>query len=925
MNRSHPADAGALPVDAELAPEAMPRPATAPVPSAQTAAEEQATGTDFDALARLSSDAVLLTVEGRVVRANPAAARLMNAQAPEQLEGVQLAGLIHPDDVGQAVPRLARMVSGGLGAQPVEHRLVRADYTHVLVASEAAACEHEGQPAVMLVLREAGSRHALERHAVQARAEALQARRLLASENAVLAQLASNATLSTVLRHLCLYVEQVYPNAMAAVLLLAEDNPDESQTLRVAAAPTLPAAYAATLENSPVGPDAGACGCAVYLGNAALIGDIATDPRWQHERTAALAAGFAAAWALPIRSSRGDKLGVLTLFYRQPCLPSEEELNFLDDVTHLAGVAIQKDTIERGLAESEARYRLAISHLNEGVLIQSLDGVVLAANASAERILRVRAGQLVGRNRLDPLQRVIDEDGNEIAHDVLPSQLVKRSGEPILGRVYGLLLKTGELVWIRENIIPIRRHGEPVPSSIMLSFADITDIKRAEQRLRHLAAHDALTGLTNRSFFIAHLEAAIERARDESRELGLFFLDLDRFKSVNDTAGHACGDTLLQSAAARLTDCIGPGDVIARLGGDEFVILIEQRVEGKRIALLAERLLLTMREPFDTVNGRYYLGVSIGVALYPHDGISGSDLLRSADAAMYRAKQNGRNRAQFYTAELNARLQRRYLLENALRDARENNELQLVYQPKYDLASHRIVGAEALLRWNSAKLGAISPVEFIPVAEETGLIVPIGEWVLRRACEQATTWYEALGYDFRMAVNLSARQFQAGDVVPMIEQTLAETGLPPTALEVEITESLLMGGADEVRPMFDALTAQGIRISIDDFGTGYSSLSYLQRFPIINVKIDRSFITGIPHDPDSVALTEAIVAMARALGMTVTAEGVEDADQVEFLAKAGCQEIQGYYIGKPVTAEGFDRLLRAHLSVVDAGVRAALG
>lgn len=882
-------------------------------------------GTDFDALARLSSDAVLLTMEGRVVRANPTAARLMNAQAPEQLEGAQLAGLIHPDDVGQAVPRLARMVSGGLPAQPVEHRLVRADYTHVLVASEAAACEHEGQPAVMLVLREAGSRHALERHAVQARAEALQARRLLASENAVLAQLASNATLSTVLRHLCLYVEQVYPNAMAAVLLLDTDNPDESQSLRVAAAPTLPAAYAATLENSPVGPDAGACGCAVYLGNAALIGDIATDPRWQHERTAALAAGFAAAWALPIRSSRGDKLGALTLFYRQPGLPSEEELNFLDDVTHLAGVAIQKDTIERGLAESEERYRLAISHLNEGVLIQNPDGVVLAANASAERILRVRAGQLVGRNRLDPLQRVIDEDGNEVAHDVLPSQLVKRSGEPILGRVYGLLLKTGELIWIRENIIPIRRHGEPMPSSIMLSFADITDIKRAEQRLRHLAAHDALTGLTNRSFFIAHLESAIERARDESRELALFFLDLDRFKSVNDTAGHACGDTLLQSAAARLTDCIGPGDVIARLGGDEFVILIEQRVEGKRIALLAERLLQTMREPFDTVNGRYYLGVSVGVALYPHDGISGSDLLRSADAAMYRAKQNGRNRAQFYTAELNARLQRRYLLENALRDALENNELQLVYQPKYDLASHRIVGAEALLRWNSAKLGAISPVEFIPVAEETGLIVPIGEWVLRRACEQAVTWYEALGYDFRMAVNLSARQFQAGDVVPMIEQTLAETGLPPTALEVEITESLLMGGADEVRPMFDALTAQGIRISIDDFGTGYSSLSYLQRFPISNVKIDRSFITGIPGDPDSVALTEAIVAMARALGMTVTAEGVEDADQVEFLAKAGCQEIQGYYIGKPVTADGFDRLLRAHLSVVDAGVRAALG
>ena len=915
MTQFLPAQAGASPTDVAPGPGAVQRPA------AMAGAMTEARGTDFDALSRLSSDAVLLTVDGRVVRANPAAARLLGAQDPVQLAGLQLAGLIHPDDVAQVVPRLAGMVSSGVSAQPVEHRLVRADYTHVLVASEAAACEHEGQPAVMIVLREAVSRHALERHAVQARAEALHARRLLASENAVLAQLASNATLSTVLRHLCLYVEQVYPNAMSALLLLDAD----SQTLSVAAAPTLPAAYAATLENNPVGPDAGACGCAVYLGDTVLIDNIATDPRWQRERTAALAAGFVSAWALPIRSSRGDKLGVLALFYRQPCMPVEEEQHFLDDVTHLAGVAIQKDNVERGLAESEERYRLAISNLHEGVVIMSPDGVVQAANASAERILRVRPGQLVGRNRLDPIQRVVDEDGKEVGLTMMPSGQVLRTGEPIFGRVYGLLLKTGELMWVRQNIIPIRRHAEPTPSSVMLSFADITDIKRAEQRLRHLAAHDALTGLTNRSFFIAHLESAIESARDESRELALFFLDLDRFKSVNDTAGHACGDTLLQSAAARLTDCIGPGDMIARLGGDEFVILIDQRVEGKRIALLAERLLQAMREPFDTVNGRYYLGVSIGVALYPHDGISGSDLLRSADAAMYRAKQNGRNRAQFYTAELNARLQRRYMLENALRDARDNNELQLVYQPKYDLASHRIVGAEALLRWNSAKLVAISPVEFIPVAEETGLIVPIGEWVLRRACEQAVVWHEALGYDFRMAVNLSARQFQAGDVVPMIEQTLADTGLPPAALEVEITESLLMGGADEVRPMFDALTAQGIRISIDDFGTGYSSLSYLQRFPISNVKIDRSFITGIPGDPDSVALTEAIVAMARALGMTVTAEGVEDADQVEFLAKAGCQEIQGYYIGKPVTAEGFDRLLRAHLSVVDAGVRAALG
>ncbi|MCL6470930.1 MAG: GAF domain-containing protein, partial [Ralstonia sp.] len=405
MTQFLPAQAGASPADVAPSPEAAQRPV-----AVTAGAMAEGRNTDFDALSRLSSDAVLLTVDGRLVQANPAAARLLGAQDPAQLAGLQLAGLIHPDDVAQVVPRLAGMVSSGVSAQPVEHRLVRADYTHVLVASEAAACEHEGQPAVMLVLREAVSRHALERHAVQARAEALHARRLLASENAVLAQLASNATLSTVLRHLCLYVEQVYPNAMSALLLLDAG----SQTLRVAAAPTLPAAYAATLENSPVGPEAGACGCAMYLGDTVFIDSIATDPRWQRERTAALAAGFASAWALPIRSSRGDKLGVLALFYRQPCMPVEEEQHFLDDVTHLAGVAIQKDNVERGLAESEERYRLAISNLHEGVVIMSPDGVVQAANASAERILRVRPGQLVGRNRLDPIQRVVDEYGKEI-------------------------------------------------------------------------------------------------------------------------------------------------------------------------------------------------------------------------------------------------------------------------------------------------------------------------------------------------------------------------------------------------------------------------------------------------------------------------------------------------------------------------------
>ena len=363
------------------------------------------------------------------------------------------------------------------------------------------------------------------------------------------------------------------------------------------------------------------------------------------------------------------------------------------------------------------------------------------------------------------------------------------------------------------------------------------------------------------------------------------FLDLDRFKHVNDTSGHDAGNELLQTVVTRLAACAGTEHLLARLGGDEFVILVEGFVEISGLSQLAQQILQTMAEPFRLNGYEFYLGVSIGISLFPEDVRDATTLLRAADAAMYLAKESERHNAQFFTATLNQRIEHRYLLEKHLRHGLEHKQFSLYYQPRIDLQSGRIVGAEALLRWDVEGVGPVGPIgpaDFIPIAEETGLIVPIGQWVLEQACQQAVLWRAALFPDFLMAVNLSPRQFQDRHLPDMIRETLIQTGLPASALELEITESLLMIESENLLPIFSSLTALGVRFSLDDFGTGYSALSYLQRFPLSTLKIDLSFISGTPHNRDSVALTLAIIAMARALQLRVTAEGVEQRSQMDF-------------------------------------------
>ena len=433
--------------------------------------------------------------------------------------------------------------------------------------------------------------------------------------------------------------------------------------------------------------------------------------------------------------------------------------------------------------------------------------------------------------------------------------------------------------------------------------------KRAEQGLSYLAQYDKLTGLANRELFRERLNRAMIRADRNKSLAALMFLDLDRFKNINDTLGHDAGDRLLIDVSKRLKDCTRGGDTVARLGGDEFTVVLEDIKHVDDAATVARKILGAMGSVIELDGHDVYITPSIGITIYPMDDTDDKNLLRNADAAMYRAKEQGRNCFQFYTAGMNNRTTQRLKLEAELRRAVVHNEFVLYFQPKVNISNREIIGAEALIRWNNEKLGLVSPMEFIPLAEETGLILPIGEWAISAACRQVARW-ESLGYkSLRMAVNLSARQFKEADVSKVILESAIRSNIDPKQIEIEITESLLMDDTDITISMFRELKNHGLHISIDDFGTGYSSLSYLKRFNIDTLKIDQSFVRDITTNPDDAAIAAAIIALGNSLRLNVVAEGVETEEQLNFLENNGCHEAQGYLFSKPLPADEFLKLL----------------
>ncbi len=490
--------------------------------------------------------------------------------------------------------------------------------------------------------------------------------------------------------------------------------------------------------------------------------------------------------------------------------------------------------------------------------------------------------------------RIINDDGSEIS--------VEQQAEVVFG----------------ENETPLRMIG---------TIQDISDRKRTEKQIHQLAYYDTLTGLPNRGHFRKQAERALRSAKRNGHKLALIFLDLDAFKDVNDTLGHDAGDELLCTIADYLQHSIRTSDVVtklepedarqaslSRLGGDEFTILLPDLKEIEVAAKVSERILRQLRKPIKLQGQEFFITGSMGIALFPDDGISVDVLLKNADIAMYHAKQNGRNNYRFYTKHMDERVQLRLSMESKLKRALEKDELDLHYQAKVEICSGQIIGVEALLRWHNPEMGQVSPARFIPIAEETGLIVPIGEWVLSTACRQAMTWRQAGLSPGNIAINLSSHQFRRGSLIEKVTHVLASTGLDPRWLELELTESAIMENAEETIRVLNQLKKMGITLSVDDFGTGYSSMAYLKRFPLDVVKIDQSFVNDIATDVNDATIVTAIIALAHGLNLTSIAEGVETEQQLSFLRQHGCDQAQGYLINRPVPADQMEQLLRAELA-----------
>ncbi len=467
----------------------------------------------------------------------------------------------------------------------------------------------------------------------------------------------------------------------------------------------------------------------------------------------------------------------------------------------------------------------------------------------------------------------------------------------------------GSLYPVDVSIQRVVSDGGRILILLLAVLVGVTERTRTAQILLRLTYYDSLTGLPNRALFRDRLQQAIAQAKRHQHLAALVFLDLDRFRLMNDTLGHRAGDVLLRAVATRLTGCVRDGDTVARSGGDEFAIILTGLPSPQQASHFAQQLLEAVSQPIPIESSDAYVTASIGLTLYPADAEDADSLIQQADTAMDRAKRQGGQTFQFYTADMNARALERLNLETSLRKALDRQELLVHYQPQVDLASGQLMGLEALARWRHPDLGIVSPAQFIPIAEETGLIVPIGHWVLRTACAQAQAWY-AGGHPLRIAVNLSARQFQHQDVVTMVSRVLHETGLEPCCLELELTESMIMQSVEESITTLRALKALGVRLSIDDFGTGYSSLNYLTRFPIDTLKIDQSFVCNLPTDPEAVAIAATIITLAHSLHLKVIAEGVESPTQLAFLRDHGGHEAQGYLYSRPLPAEEIEGLVR---------------
>ncbi|KIL96966.1 diguanylate cyclase/phosphodiesterase (GGDEF & EAL domains) with PAS/PAC sensor(s) [Paramagnetospirillum magnetotacticum MS-1] len=604
-----------------------------------------------------------------------------------------------------------------------------------------------------------------------------------------------------------------------------------------------------------------------------------------------------------ITDANGELIGVLSFSDILATL-QYEYVHRLDEALKERDAALLRSRKDLNLA------RKVIEASLDGIMIVDANQRVEFVNPAFTHMTGYEAEEIIGKNPNVLKSGHHDDDFYKHMYTVLDAQ------DYWQGEIWNRR-KNGEIYpeWLTINVI---RDESGELTQYAAIFSDITERKKTEERIKNLAYFDVLTALPNRRLFTDRLQIAIANAHRHGQQLAIMFLDLDLFKRINDSLGHGVGDQVLVETAARISHCVREGDTVARLGGDEFTVLLPEIDHMEDAAKLAERVIAHVKQPFVVDDNELYVTTSIGIAVYPEDGDSVEALIKNADTAMYRAKDLGRNSFQLYTPAMNARSFERLTMESSLRHALVRDEFRLVYQVKVDSEDGRMSGVEALVRWHHPEMGLVSPVDFIPLAENMGVISDIGEWVLRTACRQCKHWMDLGLPPVRIAVNVSAQQFVETDVPEVVARALRETGLPPQYLELELTETVLMQRVDEVVGVLKALRAMGVRISIDDFGTGYSSLSYLKRMPIDALKVDRSFVNDIfdgqsKVTEDGAEIVSTIINLAHNLKLKAIAEGVETPEQAEFLRSKGCDEVQGYLISRPVSGEDlislFDRNL----------------
>ncbi len=570
--------------------------------------------------------------------------------------------------------------------------------------------------------------------------------------------------------------------------------------------------------------------------------------------------------------------------------------NDANEITHF--LAIKEDTTNRKETEAQLELTAAVFETaSEAIMVCDQNGCIQTVNKSFSEITGYAPFEAIGQR---PSLLKSGRHGPSFYEEMFSR--LKRYGH-WEGEIWNRR-KNGEIYPQWLSIKAIMDENKNIIRYISL-FTDITLRKQNEQRILYQANYDALTGLPNRSLFMDRLQRAIVRAERSRKQIALLFIDLDRFKNVNDTLGHASGDLLLQEAARRLTALVRKSDTVARLGGDEFTVIISDLDDFLQIERLVESSLEQLSAPYDLDGNIAFVSASIGITIYPNDGSNVEELLKNADTAMYQAKESGRNLSQFFTNRMNDEANERRILETALHQALEREEFVLHYQPIVDLQTGHLTSCEVLLRWHQPEHGNVFPDKFIPLAEDTGLILPIGQWVLEQACREAYHWGKKCKNPPNVSINMSSRQFQRTDVLALVQKTLEKTGLDAHRLTLEITESLLIANEQKIITQLTGIRKLGVGLSIDDFGTGYSSLGYLRRFPISTLKIDRAFILDLTSDSEAAAVVSAILSMARSLNLKVVAEGVELPAQVQQLREGGCDFVQGYYYSPPVPIEAF--------------------